>query len=152
MYTCILWREGSPRKDPQPLAEYSWSFQLEKFILIWSSSHIFGIVSFDPSASFHHDANKNPHWNPHLWPERLKKKACLTRNFIRRFPKNGGTPIAGWFISWNLATKNGWWLGVPSGKLLHNYGLNHHFVAGGLSSISIFHSSQTVGLPEGMSH
>ena len=32
---------------------------------------------------------------------------------IWRFPMNGGTPIAGWFISWKIPSRNGWELGVP---------------------------------------
>ena len=27
---------------------------------------------------------------------------------------NGIIPIAGWFISWNISTKNGWWFGGKS--------------------------------------
>ena len=26
---------------------------------------------------------------------------------------NGATPRAGWFVSWNIPSWNGWWLGVP---------------------------------------
>ena len=29
----------------------------------------------------------------------------------------GVTPIAGWFISWKIPSRNGWWLGVPCTSL-----------------------------------
>ena len=29
-----------------------------------------------------------------------------------RFPIHGGTPIVGWFLSWKIRSRNGWWLGV----------------------------------------
>ena len=32
---------------------------------------------------------------------------------------NGGNPIAGWFISWNIPRKNGWFRGTPISGNLH---------------------------------
>ena len=36
--------------------------------------------------------------------------------FFRAFiwvHSHGDTPIAGWFISWKIPSRNGWWLGLP---------------------------------------
>ena len=38
---------------------------------------------------------------------------------------NRGTPTAGWFISWKIPSRNGWWLGVPPFQEPPNYVLRN---------------------------
>ena len=42
---------------------------------------------------------------------------------------NGGTPIAGWFISWNIPRKNGWFRGTPISGNLHIQKYIHRYVS-----------------------
>ena len=58
---------------------------------------------------------ESPEWGPLKFCEfsRIQSSKPLNFESYLRVSINGGTPIAGWFISWTIPLKLGWWLGYP---------------------------------------
>jgi hypothetical protein len=55
------------------------------------------------------NVGSNGPWKPHFFPQDLDMEVSW----------NGGTPFAGWFISWKIPSRNGWFGGTPIVGNLH---------------------------------